>query len=370
VVPSGKNVEMRDHLAERLLAAVMQWSPEQVAHQRPRLQAIAEYKYDEYQQFSPGMRFVESLALWLSQFGNHKQRQAAYDFVMQRLVFISTAEMNHFVAIAYPEVLRPELLRLVAAEAGFPQHQVSRNASSKAFRIRQRRTLFLGLSDGAKIDVFRRQNSPDLSHDQILRSHEISQERKSELLKDLKYDLKKIGVKKEERFKTLILLDDFSGSGRSYWRQENERVKGKIGRLLDDTELIETLFERPFELHVLLYSATEKACKYLNDALERHVQKIGGSFKLHVVQLLGEELSLQPETAEDLAQIIEKHYDCRIEDAHTRKGNTDLRYGFAGCGLPLVLSHNSPNNSLALLWSETEKVRALFRRVSRHSEES
>ena len=52
---------MRDLLAERLLAAVMGWSAEQVAEQRPILQSFAKYKYDEYQQFSPGMRFVESL---------------------------------------------------------------------------------------------------------------------------------------------------------------------------------------------------------------------------------------------------------------------------------------------------------------------
>jgi len=54
---------MRDALAERLLANVMKWTPEDVALERPVLQALAALKYDEYQQFSPGMRFVESLAL-------------------------------------------------------------------------------------------------------------------------------------------------------------------------------------------------------------------------------------------------------------------------------------------------------------------
>src|SRR5947199_10188160 len=29
-----------------------------------------------------------------------------------------------------------------------------------------------------------------------------------------------------------------------------------------------------------------------------------------------------------------------------------LRYGFAGGGLPLVLSHNTPNNSIGLLWAD------------------
>jgi len=37
---------MRDALAERLLAEIMGWSPEDVARERPSLQAMATYKYD------------------------------------------------------------------------------------------------------------------------------------------------------------------------------------------------------------------------------------------------------------------------------------------------------------------------------------
>jgi hypothetical protein len=59
---------MKEALAERLLATVMNWTPEDVANERPLLQAMAALKYDEYQQFAPGIRFVESLALWLRQF--------------------------------------------------------------------------------------------------------------------------------------------------------------------------------------------------------------------------------------------------------------------------------------------------------------
>jgi len=60
---------MKDQLAEELLAKVMGWkSPQDFVEHGLPLQVIAAYKYDEYQQFSPGMRFIESLALWLGQF--------------------------------------------------------------------------------------------------------------------------------------------------------------------------------------------------------------------------------------------------------------------------------------------------------------
>ncbi len=53
---------MRDLLAENLLK-IMSWSREEITKERPLLQALADYKYNEYQQFSPGIRFIESLAL-------------------------------------------------------------------------------------------------------------------------------------------------------------------------------------------------------------------------------------------------------------------------------------------------------------------
>src|SRR5436190_16947564 len=108
---------MRDQLAERLLARVMGWSAEDVARERPVLQAMAAYKYDEYQQFSPGMRFVESFALSLSGLRTPDEKAIFYEFVKKRL-FFSTAEINHLVSIAYPDFVRPHLLRQVAKQHG------------------------------------------------------------------------------------------------------------------------------------------------------------------------------------------------------------------------------------------------------------
>ena len=47
---------MKDALAEKLLAHILEWSAEDVARERPILQAMAAFKYDGYEQFSPGMR--------------------------------------------------------------------------------------------------------------------------------------------------------------------------------------------------------------------------------------------------------------------------------------------------------------------------
>ena len=48
------------------------------------------------------------------------------------------------------------------------------------------------LSDGARIDLFRRCNGPDLSHEQISRSHELADHRIKELLDKLDEELRGI----------------------------------------------------------------------------------------------------------------------------------------------------------------------------------
>jgi hypothetical protein len=86
------------------------------------------------------------------------------------------------------------------------------------------------------------------------------------------------------------------------------------------------------------------------------------------------EICLVREGGTAINRLIEgpKYYDPDIYDEHFAKGGApDARYGYADCGLPLVLHHNTPNNSVALLMSyEGLKFRGLFPRIQRHKEMS
>lgn len=49
-----------------------------------------------------------------------------------------------------------------------------------------------------------------------------------------------------------------------------------------------------------------------------------------------------------------------LRTTHTDVGGVEhLGLGYGGCALPLVLDHNTPNNSVALLWAETEAGSAM-----------
>ena len=57
-------------------------------------------------------------------------------------------------------------------------------------------------------------------------------------------------------------------------------------------------------------------------------------------------------------------------DKHFEIGRGKEPYlGFSDCSLPLVIYHNTPNNSFPVLWySWEDEVNPLFPRVTRHKE--
>lgn len=365
---------MREALAEQLLARVMAWGPADVAEERPRLEAMARYKYDEYQQFSPGMRFLESLALWLDQFASLGERRIAYAFIMKHLIFYSSDEMNHLVGMAYHDHVRPYLLRRAADDSALPRTRLTTVAQTSAFGIRQRSCLFLGLSDGARIDIFRRAN-PNLSHEQIFPTYEIPDRRVSELLDKLATDLRRLGASSSSsahRFSTVVLLDDFSASGLSYIRPETDgSYAGKLGRfysnLTDKANPLSKLVVVPgVDVLILLYMATARARAHLEHHLALVADRSGIPSSVAVVHSIGDDVAIDRGRPKPFSELLEAYYDPSLQDEHTEKGGSDMKYGFAACGLPIVLNHNTPNNSLYLLWAQTPKLRALFPRVSRH----
>jgi hypothetical protein len=370
---------MRDILAERLLAKVMKWNPEDVAKEMPDLQALATYKYDEYQQFSPGMRFIESLALWLAQFQTDDERKQAYIFVRSRLVFVSAEEMARLIATSYPDIIRPFLIQQVAHKIRLPEYHVTKIVNSPEFVVLRRQSLFLGLSDGARIDLFRRSH-PEISHEQIYQTYEISEGRANNMLKKLEEDMGKIPGKKyskeDNRFRMIFLLDDFSGSGHSYLRPKPEapsEYEGKIARFFQDihnTESAMTLLFDPSDIHIciVLYMATTQARKHLETLIDEMFGSDETKCTIRVVHTLQDSIKVNIENDKAFMSLIEKYYDSAIEDEHYLKGRHAKPYlGYDECALPLILSHNCPNNSVPILWfDDNRKFRGLFPRVSRH----
>ena len=107
---------------------------------------MARYKYDEYEGFGPGEKFIESLAAWLWQL-KPGERADAMKLVMTSLVFVSRLELDHVISMVYPDVIRPILVRRAAEELCLPPYKVAMIADSREFRELERKTLVLGLAE-------------------------------------------------------------------------------------------------------------------------------------------------------------------------------------------------------------------------------
>lgn len=359
-----------------LLAEVMQWrNPSVVLQNVQLLQLLAAYKYDSYQRFAPGKRFIESLALWLKQF-DQADRQTALDFVMKRLVYISDAEISHLVRSAYPDLIVQERLRLVAEEQGIPTHRIGEITKHARFNELQLKSLYLGLSDGARTNELRRASDNEIGNEQIWQAYELGEDKAGEMLAELRTALTKAGVLVEKPKFTLIwLLDDFSGSGNTYIRfdDKSKQYKGKIKKIYDALHSGDLIDPAHYEVFLLLYVATRQAIDHIEYWSERFTSDRGYKpLQLRVVCPIEPDIAITKQRDPALDALLDKqdYYDEHASDKHIAVGGTaDAKRGFAACALPIVLSHNTPNNSVYILWGpESYKFFGLFPRASRHRE--
>lgn len=368
---------MKKDLAESLLAKIMGWSDAEKATECARLESFAAYKYDEYQQFAPGRRFVESLALWLAQFDAGDERAAAYSFVRDRLLFVSADEMHHLVELTFPTVIQPLLIADTARELNANEAQIKAMVATQAYRVRLRQTLVLGLSDGARTDGFRRANPEAMSNEQVFHTYDLSATKADDMVAKLRKDLARIlgrePTEEEAKFRYVFLLDDFSASGTSFIRQaEDGAWEAKIPKITQALEKAEELgmavASEGVKIKIVLYIAADQAIEYIDDHL-KELPFSKGEVGLTVIHRLGPGACLtEPADAGILGLAGQtRYFDDSVDDEHGKVGGTSKRFGYAGGRLPLVLSHNTPNNSIFILWAEDrQKVRGLFPRVSRH----
>jgi hypothetical protein len=367
---------MRDQNAQTLLASVMNWDREEDVMSRvPSLQLLADYKYDHYQRFGPGRKFIESLALWLVQFAP-ADRTAALDLVRERLIYFSETELLHLVQTAYPDLIVQERLRLVAGELGIPAFQVGRLRNAPRFKELQLKTLYLGLSDGARTNEVRRASGGEIGNEQIWQAYELGEDKATDMAEALRGSLDEAGYPtSQDRFNLIWLLDDFSGSGNTYIRfdSKSRKYKGKIKKIyerLNQGDLIDTSH---YEVFLLLYVATRKAIDHISYWSERFTSENGFKpLQVRVICVIEDEEALTREWTPALQSILTNadYYDPKAFDKHIGVGGTTTaQLGFAECALPVVLSHNTPNNSVYILWGpETFRFFGLFPRVSRHRE--
>ncbi len=362
---------MNQKLSEQILASVLDWDTQEIAENIRSLEDFAELKYDQYQQYQVGSRFMENLTLWLYQFETVEERRQAFNFVKDQIVFISQGELYHLINSILPDVMRPLFKRSVQEISG--RNDIKDIGIKKELlKVIRRQSLILGLSDGARLDVFRR-GARVINNEQVLISYEIKEERMKSIISKMKkdtacfYEKYRLEGMCPDNILNVFLMDDFSGSGISYLRQEEDEDKNRIwdGKIVKVIQQLEKQMKNinDITIHVILYLATQKARKHIEEYVERFYKDRKIRIKVHILQDIHE---IVP--APHLEQLMIKYYDDGIEDSHYRKGKHDKPFlGFDECSLPVVIYHNTPNNSFPIIWG---MKKSLFPRITRHKDVS
>lgn len=377
---------MNSNLANQLLASIMKWDAQTLASERAALEFMGSMKYDAYDRYMPGMRFMSSLVQWLNDI-EEEDRDEAYKFIKEKLVFISSTQMNYLVDLLYDSKIRPILLDMATTETGMPSYKRSSNVVHNRFEIEKRSALVVGLSDGAHTDILRR--SAGFSNEQVLTNYYPDGKKLKDMLDELRKDDKLKSIEKPY-FRRIFLIDDFTASGKSFIRYDESDGKyhGKLKKIIDELctrsyvekgQKIEHLSyllnpEQKIQIDILFSIATEKAKTSIKDNLDDYLKSVGWQdkveFNIHIVQLLEDKLSNGIKSDNNLVRVLkkDKHFveECVISKSYKVGKNDSPWLGFDECALPVVLAHNTPNNSLPIIWQDAERFHGLFPRISRH----
>ena len=189
-------------------------------------------------------------------------------------------------------------------------NRILKTTDTPEFARTRRRSLFLGLSDGARIDEFRRSNR-DLSNEQVYATYEVAGPRLAEMRSQLPNDQKE-DPSDPIQFELVFLLDDFAGSGKSILRERNGTFGGRLQRFSEllrmDAQEEASVFSGPqTEIHICLYVATQQAVDQLTQSIEDSTASAPWEHApvVHAVQLLDQNLRIEPSRDSRFCQLLD-----------------------------------------------------------------
>lgn len=145
---------------------------------------------------------------------------------------------------------------------------------------------------------------------------------------------------REERVRTILLVDDFSGSGSRLLKFRSALLRHPSIRSWNSLHLI--------DFHVAVYFATDAAMNALGDQFAKE--------KIHVVRACPT-FAAQSWTAEQLAEVEEL---CRTYAPRPRRRQRDYALGFEDSRALIAFEHTAPNNLPRILWQANSAWNSLF----------
>ncbi|MFI7020003.1 hypothetical protein [Streptomyces sp. NPDC050164] len=286
------------------------------------LDVLAEAKFDSYERYPRLTGFWEALTGWLRQ-AEPGDRVGMLRWLAGNLLFVSRDQVHSLLRVFAGEWLMTRSMELAVRHGCDLETELSGTA-------------VCALSDGVPLGTVRRLIA-DLTHRQFFSDAALLDGFGSTL-------------------RHLVLIDDFSGTGKSLAHAPADAGGAPFGRVPDACRFLRGLADpasRGAVVSVVLLMASTAAVRHLNAILPA----LGCA--LHVTQVL--------DSHPDAAMRSWSRRYLGISPDSTVK--TQINAGYRMGDLPVVLSHNTPNDSFALLWAARDSGdrtwRPLFPRFDR-----
>lgn len=378
---------MRFNLAKQFLVQLMNWDDLEATKNLREMDLMSDIKYDSYDQFMPGIKFVGNFYLWLSQFKDLKDRKLMYEFVKKYIIYINSTQISHLIDLLYNTKIVPLIREKVVGDYIQKGEQVNKYnyrllENSTEFKSHKRKTLFIGLSDGSHIDIIRRNSY--LDNDQVLTNY-YPDDNKVKDLGDKLVECVDLANDANKKFESIVLIDDFTASGSSFIRKKEDGTYGgklpTFFKALNSNDKFKNLLTDNYEIHLYFLIATENALSYIKELLEHFMQQYNNvKVEVDCIQKLYDDAKFTSHHEEDAKAMLEiisqKRYvnEPQLTDAYKKsyaEGDDSYHLGYKQCALTVVLNHNTPNNSLPIIWQPKREDKEnplypLFYRITRH----
>ena len=166
------------------------------------------------------------------------------------------------------------------------------------------------------------------------------------------------------------------------WKGKLIRFRDSLRHAVDALAHAE-LYDEDWELCIHHHVLSANAAKAIADRLQQSAHAFPQNWARAMYSSAGTTLpenfpiDAPSRPQRDFIRLTHDYYNPAFRTPHTDVGGTThLGLGYAGCALPLVLEHNTPNNAVALLWADVAShhpsdpaappMRPLFRRRQRH----
>ncbi|MFQ3247369.1 MAG: hypothetical protein ACI9SP_004024 [Arenicella sp.] len=283
----------------------------------------------------------DEVNIWLDNFlsdkSTNKDEQLHALYLLSKYMYFSSGEIKELLKATYRDLYKYPIIKLIRKSNN---DTLNRKLIKKEFDKKLEKTRFLGVGNPSEsgshmLYYFRQENA--LSKDYFIHAHQI-------------FDLagESSPKLKDETISRYVFIDDFCGEG----TQATDYLKDIIARIKSASQDV--------EVHYYVLFGNESGLSRVRS--ETLIDSCEAVFKLdETYKCFGEKSRYAPKNDERLDWVFAEE----MVKKHGKYLNKFNPLGHGDCQFLIGFFHNTPNNTLPIIWKKSDKWQPIFKRYGK-----